>query len=321
MLCGSWTATGEVPAIGDADDGRVVATTQNCEPRYVASIVSAIASCLGRPNLAPPRTDPSLRDTLFGSTDSSPNERTGLRTFAAGGYSVFRGSGEAPAVLTFDHGPLGYLSIAAHGHSDSLAVWLSVGSQPIFVDAGTYRYHSRKALRDGLRDTAVHNTLTLRGVASSRPSGLFNRATKAVAHCIAAEKGPAARVVAEHDGYLARFGVKHRRTVAFDGTSRITITDELIGASEDRETAISFLLDPSCTARIEPDGSLLIEAGGRTLARMSSTEPLKPEIVRGDEASNLGWVSPSFSVRVSADQIILKGNLDRPSVTTVTLLA
>ena len=139
--------------------------------------------------------------------------------------------------------------------------------------------------------------------------------------CIASEKGPTARVVAEHDGYLARFGLKHRRTVAFDGKSRITITDELIGASEDREAAISFLLDPACTATIEPDGNLLIAAGGRPLARLESTGPLAPEIVRGDETSNLGWVSPSFSVRVPADQIILKGNLDRPSVVTVTLLA
>ena len=49
---------------------------------------------------------------------------------------MIRGKGEAPAVLTFDHGPVGYLSIAAHGHADTLAVWLSVGSQPIFVDAG-----------------------------------------------------------------------------------------------------------------------------------------------------------------------------------------
>ena len=40
---------------------------------------------------------------------------------------MIRGKGEAPAVLTFDHGPVGYLSIAAHGHADTLAVWLSIG--------------------------------------------------------------------------------------------------------------------------------------------------------------------------------------------------
>jgi uncharacterized heparinase superfamily protein len=312
---------GKVPAIGDADDCRAIATAQAREPRYVASIVAAIASILARPDLAPPKADANLRNVLLlGSTEAAPKERSGLRTFEAGGYSVFRGKGKAPAVLTFDHGPVGYLSIAAHGHADTLAVWLTVGGQPIFVDAGTYRYHSRKALRDGLRDSAVHNTLTLRGHGSSRPSGLFNWATKTEARCIASENGPPARVTAEHDGYFAEFGLKHRRSVAFDGASKITITDELIGDATDRDVAISFLLDPSCKARLEADGSLLIAAGGRPVARLQCAGALKPAIVRGDEASALGWVSPSFGVRVPTDQIVFRGNLDTPSVTTVTLL-
>ena len=124
------------------------------------------------------------RGTSWITSQPSTIERTGLRSFPAGGYTVIRGKGEAPAVLTFDHGPVGYLSIAAHGHADTLSVWLSIGSQPVFVDAGTYRYHSRKALRDAYRDTAVHNTLTLRGASSSRPSGPFNWATKAKGRCI-----------------------------------------------------------------------------------------------------------------------------------------
>ena len=65
---------------------------------------------------------------------------------------MIRGKGKAPAVLTFDHGPVGYLSIAAHGHADTLAVWLSIGDQPVFVDAGTYLYHSSRALRDAFRE-------------------------------------------------------------------------------------------------------------------------------------------------------------------------
>jgi hypothetical protein len=308
------------PAIGDTDEGRVIATSQVREPRYVASIVSAVASCIGRPDLAPPGVDPSIRDVLFGSTVRTPVQRNGLRSFPAGGYTVIRDKGEAPAVLTFDHGSVGYLSIAAHGHADTLAVWLSIGSQPIFVDAGTYRYHSRKALRDAFRDTAAHNTLTLGGIPSSRPSGLFNWATKAKGRCLASEDGPIARVVAEHDGYVARFGLKHRRSVAFDGR-RITITDVVLGSSAEREVTISFLLDPSCRATLEEDGSLLIAADGRPLARLESVGPLKVAVIRGDEQSNLGWVSPSFSVRVPADQILLKGTLDRPSVVTVSLLA
>ena len=144
---------------------------------------------------------------------------------------MIRGKGKAPAVLIFDHGPVGYLSIAAHGHADTLAVWLSIGDQPVFVDAGTYLYHSDRAMRDAFRSTAVHNTLTLGGVASSRPSGPFNWATKANARCVVVEDGPIARLVAEHDGYFARFGLRHRRTIEFDGTSQIAITDELLGVS------------------------------------------------------------------------------------------
>ena len=107
----------------------------------------------------------------------------------------------------------------------------------------------------------------------------------------------------------------------FDGTSRIAITDELLGASDGREVTISFLLDPACEATFERDGSVLIAADGRPLARLASTGPLKAEIIRGDANSNLGWVSPSFGVRVPADQILFKGTLEKPSAITVTLLS
>ena len=310
-----------VPAIGDLDDGRVIATTQAGEPRYVASIVSAVANVIGRPELAPPAKDPSIRNVLFGSASAPSRQRTGLRSFPTGGYSVIRGKGEAPAVLTFDHGPVGYLSIAAHGHADTLAVWLSIGSQPIFVDAGTYRYHSTRALRDAFRETAVHNTLTLGGLPSSRRAGPFNWAAKARARCIALEDGPIARVVAEHDGYVARFGLRHRRTVDFDGASRFSITDELLGISEDREVSVSFLLHPACKATFERDGTLLIAVAGRPLVRLANTGPLMADIIRGDANSNLGWISPSFGVRVPTDQIVFKGTLDGPSTIVVNLLS
>ena len=172
-----------------------------------------------------------------------------------------------------------------------------------------------------LGSTAVHNTLTLGGFASSRPSGLFNWATKANARCLGVDDGPIARVVAEHDGYVARFGLRHRRTVEFDGTSRIAITDELLGASHGREVTVSFLLDPACEATFERDGSVRIAVNGHPLARLASAGPLKAEIIRGDADSNLGWVAPSFGVRVPANQILFKGTLEKPSTITVNLIS
>ena len=89
-----------------------------------------------------------------------------------------------PFTLIFDHGPIGYLEIAAHGHADALAIWFSVEDKPVFVDAGTYLYHSNKSMRDAFRKTALHNTLTLRRTPSSYPSGPFNWSKKASARLI-----------------------------------------------------------------------------------------------------------------------------------------
>jgi hypothetical protein len=313
-------ADARVPAIGDFDDCRVIATTQAPEPKYVASLVAAVSGGVGRPDLAPPAKDPSIRDVILGSSSVSPAQPAGLRSFTSGGYSVIRSKDKAPIVLTFDHGPLGYLSIAAHGHADTLAIWLSVGNQPVIVDAGTYLYHSSKDLRDLFRHTAVHNTLTLEGIGSSRPSGPFNWATKANARLVSSESAPVSRIVAEHDGYFAQYGLIHRRTVEFDGASRFTIIDELLGASPDKRVTVSFLLDPSCRSTVDDRSEVLVTNNQGHVARIASIGPLRPRIAHGDETTRLGWLSPSFGVRVPTDQILFEGHLDHPSMITISVL-
>jgi hypothetical protein len=312
-------ADAKVPAIGDCDDCRAIATTQAPEPRYVASVVAALSGCVGRPDLAPPAKDPSIRDIILGSAAIAPAQRVGMRSFTSGGYSVIRSRHKDPVVLTFDHGPVGYLSIAAHGHADALSIWLSVGSQPAIVDAGTYRYNPNRELRDQFRDTALHNTLSLSGIGSSRPSGPFNWASKANARLISSETTPVARVVAEHDGYVGQYGVRHRRAVEFDDVSRFTIIDELVGAPTDGSVTVSFLIDPTCQSTVEPDRSgVLITRSNLQLVRVASTGPLKARVVRGDQATGLGWLSPRYGVRVPTDQILFEGHL-RDTTSTITI--
>lgn len=312
-----------VPAIGDFDDCRAIATIQAPEPRYVASIVAAVSSCVGRPDLAPTAKDPSLRDLILASAkvSAAQTKPVGIRSFTSGGYSVIRSGHRDPVVLTFDHGPIGHLSIAAHGHADTLSIWLSVGSQPVIVDAGTYLYHSNRELRDLFRDTAVHNTLSLDGVGSSCPSGPFNWASKAKARLISSKSTPVMRVVAEHDGYIAKYRVRHRRTVEFDQVSRFTIVDELLGVPEARSVTVSFLLDPSCQSTVEPDQrGVVVTHNNRRLIRIASTGPLRTRVVRGDEATGLGWVSPSFGERTPTNQILFEGRLNKPSTITISVL-
>jgi hypothetical protein len=312
---------GSIPAIGDSDDGRVLALSQTAEPRYVASVVGAVAGVLGRPDLAPPARDPHLRDALFGSPDQPVPLQPGVRSFKDGGLSIVRSSGPPAFTLVFDHGPLGYLSIAAHGHADALAIWLHVRGRPVFVDAGTYLYFKNRHWRDRFRSTSVHNTLVVADTDSSRPAGPFNWATKAKARLISATSEPFPRLVAEHDGYVERFGCRHRRSVEVSEASSIVIVDELIGGEYREPVSLNFLIEPSLKAVVENPTAVRVEENGTPVLRMESLGPLTARIVRGDEASGLGWVSKTFGSRVPTDQIQFKGFLGgSPSILRVTII-
>ncbi|HEY0034347.1 MAG TPA: heparinase, partial [Devosia sp.] len=99
---------------GDDDEGRVV--TLGSEGDYQGSVGSAIAAFLGISSQL--RSAQDFRALLFGQPAQAVSPPKGLRIFEQTGLSVWRGqmSGHE-ALLRFDHGPLGYLSIAAHGHA------------------------------------------------------------------------------------------------------------------------------------------------------------------------------------------------------------
>ena len=95
------------------------------------------------PEYAPPKDRAHLRQAWMGRSGQPAPVPQGVMSFDKGGYSIMRhmfaGHG---SMIMMDHGPLGYLSIAAHGHADALAIWWHIDGQPVLVDAGTYLYHA-----------------------------------------------------------------------------------------------------------------------------------------------------------------------------------
>ena len=77
---------------------------------------------------------------------------------------------------------------------------------------------------------------------------------------------------------------------------------------------------PTCRSTVDPDRSgVSITCKGLQIIRIVSVGPLRPRVVRGDEATELGWFSPSFGVRLPTDQILFEGHLDGPSTITIGL--
>lgn len=291
------------PALGDDDEGRVL-TLGGDEPGYARSIASAIAGFLGEPGPAPAPGD--LRSAIFGRPTAVTVAPEGLSTFSEGGLSVWRGlvAGRR-AMLTFDHGPLGYLSIAAHGHADALSVTLSLDGQPVLVDPGTYLYGSGGAWRDWFRGTAAHNTLNLYGHNQSRIAGAFNWSDKARARWL----GP---LHASHDGYAKSFGVTHERRIVPlpDG---FDIVDRLEGGTEEAE--VVFQLAPDLEAGIDSD-TVHVRRAGALVLTLRFPSPAIAAARGGDTTGPGGWVAPRFGEKLPADRIVWRGNVGPDGIIT-----
>ena len=133
----SLTTRGEVPQIGDSDDALVVELAPDAFEAPFRSMLGVGAALFARPDweeLAGGLVD-RARWMMSGVQPDlpgpAPSAATGtapalVESFPLGGYHILRTPTDAqPAIkVLFDTGPLGYLSIAAHGHADALAILL-----------------------------------------------------------------------------------------------------------------------------------------------------------------------------------------------------
>lgn len=307
-------ADGRTPAIGDDDEGRVL-TSGAAERSYSVSVARGVQGFLGLADSGLPAAPPELRDAIFATPEGTGASPQGLTTFSEGGYSVVREnrSGRAMA-LVMDHGPLGYLSIAAHGHADALAFTLSLDGAPILVDPGTYLYHSGGAWRDWFRGTTSHNTLCLAQTDQSTISGAFNWSQKAAAKLEASRDGADWSLTASHDGYVASHGATHRRTITArpDG---LEIRDELVPALP-LPAVVTFQFAAEVTASLTEGGAEAQSAAGPGLA-VAFEAPGDVTLACGGEMAQGGWISPSFGVKVEAPVVRWRGVVPETGLVTI----
>jgi hypothetical protein len=197
-------------------------------------------------------------------------------------------------LLVFDHAPLGFGALAAHGHADALSIWVHVGGQPLVVEAGTYVYHGDGEMREWFRSTKTHNTLTVQGLDSSVPAGHFNwrRDLRASCQIVRIRDESLYLIEAEHDGYESRLGTRHVRTVERVAEGRYRVEDCLTGASLHRVEA-TFVIAPgldverrgSCWTITGPDG---------VLARLAVSDGFELHEANGARLPFDGWCSTGF---------------------------
>jgi hypothetical protein len=310
---------GRVPSIGDDDEGRVLAQPPDREPLYVASVVAAVAGLLGRADFLPPARVPHWRDDLFavqalGTSLPRPDDRpTGPATFPMGGYTAARDDiAGRRAHIVFDHGPLGYLGLAAHGHADALGLWLDIDGIAVLVDPGTYLYHSGRETRSALRESLAHSTLSIAGRSQSVARPAFSWANRADCTLIDARPGPDWSVTARHDGYRKRFGALHERCVARDKVG-FSVRDRLIGPSL-WPVEIRYVLDPALAARAD-ERSVAVLKGDLPLCRFVAPERFEVHL------RSRRLLSRRFGEIEAGREIVFTGRLGETGATTTIVIA
>lgn len=160
-------------------------------------------------------------------------------------------------ILVIDAAPPPVSRVTGAGCASTLAFELSDGDERLVVNCGGALMggaHVSQKLADGLRTTAAHSSLTLADTNSTaiHSDGTLGKGVNEVE--LDRQDGEfGSRVDASHDGYVRRFGMVHKRSIAMDADGReIRCDDTLIpSGSRKRNDAISFAIRFHLGPRVE----------------------------------------------------------------------
>jgi hypothetical protein len=307
-----------VPMIGDADDGYVVQLSQGKPFCPFKSLLATGAVLCSRAEFKHKagRLDDKTRWLIGADSDKRFDD---IRTeavqfpvrceFPKGGYYIlgkdFESSREVRLIM--DAGPLGYPSIAAHGHADALAVILSVAGKEFLIDPGTYAYQSNVEWRNYFRGTAAHNTVRIDQQDQSVIGGKFMWLRKANAVVETWETDEHRdRIVAHHDGYRRMADpVSHRREVVFDKVGMHIHIADTIDCEKTHIVERCWHFSEKCEITRDGDGVVVVNDGVRVRLR-SKGDDSKITLYRGQNNPPLGWISRHFDIKEPTTTVVFK---------------
>lgn len=316
------------PKYGDEDDGKVVCFSTDAHFNNFKSLLTTASILFQDERFKSKSAGFDLKnELLFGEEGKNIfnnlqaiecDPSSGL--FRKEGHFIFRKQENKKEIyLHFDAAPLGYLSIAAHGHADALSFLMNINGFPVFVDPGTYSYHVSKEWRNYFVSTMAHNTICVDGKNQAKQAGDTMWTGHYQCKVLSAiQNEEIESVKASHNGYSE---VKHSREITFNKKSdTFTIQDE-IGITDGRvhECNIQFHLHPDINITEISANQLLIEHQSGIKITMSIEGFSSLTLIKGQEEPILGWYSGSFLQKEPTTVVCakIKSNLSFKSVTKI----
>jgi hypothetical protein len=317
---------GNMPAFGDADDASVVQFAPRgtfCRYRSLLA-TGALLFQRGDFKAKAGALDDKTRWLFGAGADAAFHGLRAAarlpvrRAFPWGGYYILGCDFETEHEirLVADAGPLGYQTIAAHGHADALSFTLSVGGTEFLVDPGTYAYHTQRHWRDYFRGTGAHNTVRVDGVDQSQSGGNFMWLRKASARCDLWSCSPERdQFEGWHDGYKRLSDpVVHRRRITVDKQARRIVIVDWLEMRGTHELELVFHCSAHCRVARAGAGYRLMLNGKTLLLRLPQLKAAIVDVHFGSMIPICGWVSRGFDEKEPAPTIVWRARVAGPCV-------
>jgi hypothetical protein len=311
---------GQLPAWGDADDAIVVKLNPFNDFDPYQSLLATGSVVFERGDFkfkAGDKFDDKSKWLLGedGLARFNALKKLSLKTpirsaFKQGGYFILGGEFETEREVRIvaDVAELGYLKTAAHGHADALSFTLSASGHEIFIDPGTYAYHTQKKWRDYFRGTAAHNTLRVDGQDQSAAGGNFLWTRHAKAVCEQWSETPELiHLIGSHDGYHAlKHSITHRREWRYGVAARqLLVVDSLSGTG--RHTMELFWhFAEHC--QVSYENSVLTIERANVVVTVLLPKNLSVSVLKGGEEPIGGWISRHFDEKTPCTTVVAAGS-------------
>ena len=229
------------------------------------------------------------------SKKSDGTIRNGLTCFKdSGHYGSYPWPG---AFLRFECGHWGDGRIWAHAHADRLSFSFFLDGSPVFVDPGTGYYLEDSNMRDFLRSSRAHNTVSVDGNSQGNALGTFFWESDIESELIEASEN-------EGDIFLSGW-VKdwrheeksnpliHRRALRISKDKKEIAIEDAVETGKPREVEVTFTLHPDCEAT-GIDGQVEITYDGGKKILLIPDQNCTINLYRAETNPFRGWYSPSF---------------------------
>jgi hypothetical protein len=210
--------------------------------------------------------------------------------------------------------PMGMKPLYAHGHLDALSFMLSIDGYEIFMDPGTYLYHSGGKWRKYFRSNCAHNTIRVNNLDFSEQRGdfMYGKPYK-LENINFIDNSNYVKWEAENNTYKKQIGVSHKRIFTYKKRiGKFEIKDIFYSRKNNFEVELFFHLHPGCIIDIEKD-TIKIQRNGYTVFIYIDSN-LDINNYYGSYEPLLGWYSREFNEIEKTNTIVCSGNFEKEKI-------